>query len=299
MNCFIRGYQNNSSGLKCCHMITLRKIILAWVFVWRCNQYTWWFISVHEQECILLISFYWNKCTTSKHFDNYGRFNLSVADSSYDTRLWRLWYRNSKQKTSIYDEGCLHSIDEDLLIRSKSNGQYSLDEVMRTLYRDFGKRKISYTEHDYLSIMEKLSGESMADFFGLHIRHGKLSAITGRGFGLVGCQLLKRSSVLILNDILIQNNSSGWKNICETSCPASVADLAGLGKDEEINQCQWNESRGQYPELLHLFKGEKIILTTYSPLQIMKTLHCHHPTGVFSSLFHPEKKTRSWWTTTI
>lgn len=209
-----------------------------------------------------------------KHFDNYGRFNLSVADSSYDTWLDGYGSGIPNRKTSIYDEGCLIALMSDLLIRSKSNGQYSLDEVMRTLYRDFGKRKIGYTEHDYLSIMEKLSGESMADFFVDYIYGTEnYQPLLEEVFGLVGCQLLKRSSALDSEryfgfKTIVQDGKTFVKQVA----PASVADLAGLGKDEEIISVNEMKVADNIQELLHLFKGEKIILTTYSPLQIMKDI---------------------------
>ncbi len=79
-----------------------------------------------------------------KHFDNYGRFNLSVADSSFDTWLDGYVPGIPNRKTSIYDEGCITAMMTDLLIRMKSGNRKSLDDVMRTLYKDFGKAKIGY-----------------------------------------------------------------------------------------------------------------------------------------------------------
>ena len=100
-----------------------------------------------------------------KHFDNYGRFNLSVADSSYDTWLDGYSTGVPHRKVSIYDEGCLVALMIDLMIRRKTNNEKSLDDVMRALYNDFAKKKIGYTEHDYISIIENLTNEGVADFF--------------------------------------------------------------------------------------------------------------------------------------
>src|SRR5712672_3181512 len=52
-----------------------------------------------------------------RHFDNYGRFNLSVADSSFDTWLDGYVKGIPDRKTSIYDEGSLIALMLDLMIR--------------------------------------------------------------------------------------------------------------------------------------------------------------------------------------
>ena len=209
-----------------------------------------------------------------KHFDNYGRFNLSVADSSFDTWLDGYGPGIPNRKTSIYDEGCLVAMMTDLIIRSKSKGQESLDEVMRTLYRDFGKRKIGYTEHDYLSIIEKLAGESMADFFIDYIYGTEnYEPLLSELLGLAGCVLSKKpSSVESERYFGFKINQSEGKTFVKQVAPGSPADLAGLGKEEEIISVNEMKVTDNLQELLRLFSGEKIILTTYSPVQKMKDI---------------------------
>ena len=209
-----------------------------------------------------------------KHFDNYGRFNLSVADSSFDTWLDGYGPGIPNRKTSIYDEGCLVAMMTDLIIRSKSKGQESLDEVMRTLYRDFGKRKIGYTEHDYLSIIEKLAGESMADFFIDYIYGTEnYEPLLSELLGLAGCVLSKKpSSVESERYFGFKINQSEGKTFVKQVAPGSPADLAGLGKEEEIISVNEMKVTDNLQELLRLFSGEKIILTTYTPVQKMKDI---------------------------
>lgn len=209
-----------------------------------------------------------------KHFDNYGRFNLSVADSSFDTWLDGYGPGIPNRKTSIYDEGCLIALMTDILIRTKSKGQASLDEVMRTLYRDFGKRKIGYTESDYLSIVEKLSGESMADFFMDYVYGTEdYEPLLSESLSLAGCQLVKRSSTFDSEKYFgFKTILSEGKTIVKQIAPGSPADTAGLGKDEEIISVNEMKVSENIQDLLHMFAGEKIILTTYSPLQKMKDI---------------------------
>ena len=115
-------------------------------------------------SCVMTISLSLSE-RIQKHFDNYGRFNLSVADSSFDTWLDGYVPGVPNRKTSIYDEGCLVALMTDLMIRRRTNNEKSLDDVMRTLYNDFGKKQRGYTEHDYISIVENLTNESASDFF--------------------------------------------------------------------------------------------------------------------------------------
>jgi predicted metalloprotease with PDZ domain len=68
-----------------------------------------------------------------KHFDNFGRYNKSVAESSYDSWLDGYTKGAPNRKTSIYDEGCLLAFITDVFIRKNTKNEKSLDDVMRYL----------------------------------------------------------------------------------------------------------------------------------------------------------------------
>src|SRR6185369_4870034 len=68
----------------------------------------------------------------NKHLNNYGRFNMSVAQASFDTWLDGYVPGIPHRKTSIYDEGCLIALMTDLLIRRHTKNKKSLDDVMQT-----------------------------------------------------------------------------------------------------------------------------------------------------------------------
>ena len=72
-----------------------------------------------------------------KHFENFGRFNKSVADSSFDTWLDGYVAGVPNRKTSIYNEGALCAFILDVLIRKHTNNSHSLDDVMLKLFYDF------------------------------------------------------------------------------------------------------------------------------------------------------------------
>ncbi len=100
-----------------------------------------------------------------RHFQNFARFNMSVAESSFDT--WLDGYKQGApyRKVSIYTEGALCAFMADILIRKNTNNQQSLDSAMKLLYERFGKQQKGYTANDYKAVLEEVSGISFETFF--------------------------------------------------------------------------------------------------------------------------------------
>ncbi len=207
-----------------------------------------------------------------KHFHNYGRFNLSVADSSFDTWLDGYVPGVPDRKTSIYDEGCICALMVDLLIRKKSGGKNSLDDVMKSLYTDFAKQNIGYSEHDFMELVSQASGSSMVDFFmdyvyGTNDYEGLLS----QTLSYAGCKLHKSSSVRKSESQFgFKYNVTGGRPKISSVAPGSPADMAGLSKDDEIVALNEIAVDGNLEELVQQFIGEKIALTTISPMKKLK-----------------------------
>jgi predicted metalloprotease with PDZ domain len=100
-----------------------------------------------------------------KHFHNPGRFNLSVADSSWDTWLDGYVPGVPGRKTSIYDEGNLIAFLIDVLIRQHSQNAASLQDLCRKLCVDFAQKGKGYTEEDVIRIAESLGGVAVKSLF--------------------------------------------------------------------------------------------------------------------------------------
>ncbi|WP_296623347.1 M61 family peptidase [Marivirga sp.] len=99
-----------------------------------------------------------------RHFENYGRFNSSVAESSWD--LWLDGYEAGipHRKVSIYVKGALIALILDLKIILESNGEKCLDDVMRKLWTDFYKKDKGYSPEDYLKTAEEIIGQDLTDY---------------------------------------------------------------------------------------------------------------------------------------
>src|SRR5690554_7028917 len=100
-----------------------------------------------------------------KHMDNFGRFNYSVAESSFDTWLDGYIAGAPGRKVSIYTEGCLLAFITDVYILKNTSNKRSLDDVMRSLYYNYGSIGKGVTEKDYQEAIENVTGVSMQWFF--------------------------------------------------------------------------------------------------------------------------------------
>jgi predicted metalloprotease with PDZ domain len=104
-----------------------------------------------------------------KHFHNYGRLFMPVAEASFDT--WIDGYEPGvpHRKTSIYTEGALAALMTDIHIIKESGFKYSLDNVMHDLYHEYAKKGKGYTEEIYQSLIEKYLGKDYTWFFDKYI----------------------------------------------------------------------------------------------------------------------------------
>ena len=126
-----------------------------------------------------------------KHFDDYGRYHLSVADASMD--LWLDGYKPGvpDRKVSVYHKGALVALLLDLTLRQLSGHQRSLDDVMRRLWTEFGQTGVGYTEDDYRRIVNEVAGRDMQTYFDKFIYGtAPLEEPLNRVLGFVGCRLL-------------------------------------------------------------------------------------------------------------
>ncbi|MCX6182437.1 MAG: M61 family peptidase [Bacteroidetes bacterium] len=103
--------------------------------------------------------------TLDNHFYNYGRFNHSVADSSFDTWLDGYSKGIPNRKVSIYTEGSLNALLFDLQIRKLSGGKRSLDTVMKKLYKEFALENCGYTEKDFKELVNEAAGKDLSTLF--------------------------------------------------------------------------------------------------------------------------------------
>lgn len=108
-----------------------------------------------------------------RHFDNFGRFNYSVAESSFDTWLDGYTPGVPGRKVSIYTEGCLLAFVTDVRLLKASDHKYGLDEIMKRLYFNYALKGKGVSEQDYQSEIEAIAGESFQNFFDDYVNGNK------------------------------------------------------------------------------------------------------------------------------
>lgn len=171
-----------------------------------------------------------------KHFDNFGRFNLSVADSSFDTWLDGYAPGIPNRKTNIYDEGNLLAFVTDMFIRKNSKNKNSLDDVMRHLYNEFALKNKGYSDIDYKEVVEQYAGTSYDDIFNNYI-NGKADyePLLRDTMNYIGCEL-KIESASKYNEHALGLKVNGVEGICKVTAVYlnSVADVAGIGINDDV-----------------------------------------------------------------
>lgn len=96
-----------------------------------------------------------------------GRFNQSVAESSFEA--WTKFYKQDESApntiVSYYAKGALLALCLDLTIRTNSNHEKSLDDVMRYLWINYGKKSIGLPEGKIESIVSEVTEINLSGFF--------------------------------------------------------------------------------------------------------------------------------------
>ncbi|NEO51975.1 MAG: M61 family metallopeptidase [Okeania sp. SIO3B5] len=100
-----------------------------------------------------------------------GRKVQPLSESSWDAwiKLYRRDANSNNCQISYYLKGAMVSLLLDLLIREKHQNQYSLDDVMRKMWEQFGKPEIGFTPEQLKSVIEEVAEVNLDDFFERYI----------------------------------------------------------------------------------------------------------------------------------
>lgn len=240
-----------------------------------------------------------------RHFDNHGRFNHSVAESSFDTWLDGYVPGAPGRKVSIYVEGCLLAFVTDVMIRRYTDDKRGLDDVMRQLFVNHGLKNIGVSEADYKAAIENVAGVSFDWLFNEYIHGTKgYEAILFDCFEYLGIEMLHEPSKKYSEGRL------GFKVLeSPTSCvlkaiyPGGPADMAGAMLEDNVvavNNCKVN---GDLNKWLTYFDDDIKVLTVERKGQLVE-LTMPEVQRYFYSIYdlklteNPDKnqkKALEWW----
>lgn len=172
----------------------------------------------------------------TKHLFSFGRFNLSVGDSSFDNWLDGYVAGAPYRKTNIYDEGCLVSFMLDVLIAKHSGYKNSLQTVLKDLYHNFYKKNKGYTEADFTQLCSEAAGKDMHEFFTKYV-YGieAYEPLLKECFGTIGLHLEKHHAPTFYERYLgIKAVEFNHHKKISMVAPDSAAWNAGLSINDEI-----------------------------------------------------------------
>jgi predicted metalloprotease with PDZ domain len=97
-----------------------------------------------------------------------GRRRQTLEESSFDA--WIKFYKQDENApnaiVSYYRKGAMVALALDLELRLKTNGTFSLDAVMRTLWQQYGETTLrGLPDGGFEQLVEQLSGLDLGEFF--------------------------------------------------------------------------------------------------------------------------------------
>jgi predicted metalloprotease with PDZ domain len=100
----------------------------------------------------------------------------SAAESSFDTWLHSFGRGDNAANTTIsyYDKGAALGMFLDFKIRTETKNKKSLDDVMRTLYREYyEEKKRGFTDSEFRAVCERIAGCPLAEIFDVYVSTAK------------------------------------------------------------------------------------------------------------------------------
>ncbi|HEY9640631.1 MAG TPA: PDZ domain-containing protein, partial [Coleofasciculaceae cyanobacterium] len=96
-----------------------------------------------------------------------GRQVQSLSESSFDAwiKLYRRDANSNNSQISYYLKGEMVSLLLDLLIRAKHGNRRSLDDVLRSLWQQFGQPEVGFTPEELEQTIASVADVDLSDFF--------------------------------------------------------------------------------------------------------------------------------------
>jgi predicted metalloprotease with PDZ domain len=218
-----------------------------------------------------------------KHFDNFGRFNYSVAESSWDTWLDGYEMGVPGRKISIYTEGCLLAFALDVLILKATDRTRNLDVVMRALYFNHALKDKGVTENDYLAAINNTTSSDFSWFFEQYYNGTKAyETLLIDCLDELGLELVSKPSNDYVSAFLgvkgtYERNGLQVKSIY----PGSGADLSGLMVEDTVIAINNIFINNDLDRWLEYFSDEEIILQIKTKQGITKQLKIPHTNRIY------------------
>ncbi|MCW3075741.1 MAG: peptidase [Bacteroidetes bacterium] len=208
-----------------------------------------------------------------KHFHNFGRYNLSVADSSWENWLDGYVPGAPYRKTNIYDEGSLIAFMLDIKIMQATNNKKFLRDVCVLLYERFGKKNTGYSEKEIIEMVNEVSQKDFNDFFKTYVYAANDYEVPLKEcFEYLGIDFVKENSSHNCEHFFgFKVTDNGHFVKITLVAPYSPAWKAGLFAGDEIISVNGMMVKNNFNHWLHYFLGEEQITLTVNSNEHLKT----------------------------
>jgi predicted metalloprotease with PDZ domain len=189
----------------------------------------------------------------------------SVSESGFDAwvKFWKEQPQGFNSESDYYDKGSDVSLVLDLEIRQHSSNKYSLDDVMRTLYKRFPLGGRGYTVDDLKSIAEKLAGTDLKKFFEDYVT-GTVPIDWERYLGYAGLSVQAKDSDRKISLGMMTADRENRTRVTGVTAGSPAYD-AGVDIGDEVVALNGLRVRtGDLPERLADYKpGDRVKLTVF------------------------------------
>jgi len=162
----------------------------------------------------------------------------SAEQSSLDAWLEKYALYNQPQRSvSYYTKGQVLGVLLDILIRDLTDNQKSLDDVLRTMNRDFAKEGKFYRDSlDIRLTAEKVTGVSMQDFFAKYVAGAEPLPYT-EVLARAGLELHEREITRAVMGFMLERDPNGPWTVRAVDADGPAAKSGLLVGDEIV---RWN-----------------------------------------------------------
>ncbi len=193
-----------------------------------------------------------------------GRLVQPLSESSFDAwiKLYRPDANSANSQISYYLKGEMVTLLLDLLIRDRSKGARSFDDVLVAMWSEFGKLEVGFTEDRLKAIIESVVGEDLTKFYDLYI-HGVDELPFNEYLIPFGVELHSVTSTTPYLGIAV--NPDRGREVIKSVMSNSPAALAGIDPGDELLAIDgFKVSPDRLNELLQNYRaGQEICLTIF------------------------------------
>ncbi len=181
-----------------------------------------------ERECLSELSKEITRFLTTP-----GRLVQPLSESSFDAwiKLYRPDANSSNSQMSYYLKGEIVTLLLDLLIRDRTEGVKSFDDVLLAMWEKFGKSEIGFTELQLKNTIESVANLDLTEFYDRYI-HGIEEIPFNDYLAPFGVELKPIESTIPYLGITVKHEHG--REAIKSVASNSPAQLAGVDPGDEL-----------------------------------------------------------------